>query len=123
MLSQLLKKLGYRVQVAEDGLDGLSAISESIPDLIISDFKMPRLNGIEFLAKVWETIPDMPVIFISAYFQYPEDLSDIHQGKTSFCPKPLNIHDLKSKVEQHLNKIAAPESKNSNSVTTANITI
>ena len=102
LLSKFLKNKGFRIQMAEDGLDGLSAVSESLPDLIITDFKMPKLNGIEFLAKIWETYPDLPVIFVSAYFQFPEDLSDIHQGKTSFCPKPIILDDLMEKIHGHL---------------------
>jgi two-component system nitrogen regulation response regulator GlnG len=102
LLSKLLKNKGFRTQVAEDGLDGLGAVADSLPDLIITDFKMPKLNGIEFLAKIWENYPDIPVIFVSAYFQFPEDLSDIHQGKTSFCPKPIDLQDLMAKVNGHL---------------------
>lgn len=102
MVSKWLQKQGYKTQTAEDGLDALEAVSEAKPALIITDFKMPRLNGIEFLAKVWETMPDMPVIFMSAYYQYHDDLSDIHQGKTSFCPKPLDLEDMLAKVKKIL---------------------
>ena len=91
LMVKLLTKQGYQVHVAEDGIDGLSAIEENCPDLIITDFKMPRMDGIEFLARVWDVYHDMPVIFASSYYNYPEDLSPIHHGQTHYLPKPIDI--------------------------------
>ena len=94
LMVKLLHGQGYQVHIAEDGLDALSAMAENCPDLIITDFKMPRMDGIEFLARVWDIYHDMPVIFSSAYYNYPEDLSPIHQGKTHYLPKPIHVEAL-----------------------------
>jgi CheY-like chemotaxis protein len=102
LISKLLKNQGYQIHTASDGLDGLKAIEEHRPDLIITDFKMPRMDGIEFLARVWEIYHNLPVIFSSAYYSYPEDLSPIHQGQTHFLPKPIDVEALLKLVHQLL---------------------
>ncbi len=94
LIAKLLQKSGFQTHIAEDGLDAMSAIEENLPDLIITDFKMPRMDGIEFLARIWETYPNMPVIFMSAYYNFPEDLAPIHQGQTHFLPKPIDCEKL-----------------------------
>lgn len=94
LMSKLLHKHGYVVHHAEDGLDALSIMADQCPDLIITDFKMPRMDGIEFLARVWDIYHDIPVVFSSAYYNYPEDLSPIHQGKTHYLPKPIDVEAL-----------------------------
>jgi chemosensory pili system protein ChpA (sensor histidine kinase/response regulator) len=53
----VLESEGYEVLTASDGLDGLRALSKSLPDLIISDLNMPRMSGFEFLAIVRKRFP------------------------------------------------------------------
>src|SRR5579863_1900434 len=54
---QILESEGYEVLTAKDGVDGLNALSKSLPDLVISDLNMPRMSGFEFLAVVRERFP------------------------------------------------------------------
>jgi PleD family two-component response regulator len=54
---EILEGRGYEVLTAADGLDGLQALSKSLPDLIISDLNMPRMSGFEFLTIVRERFP------------------------------------------------------------------
>jgi CheY-like chemotaxis protein len=63
---QMLESGGYEVLTAADGLDGLHALSKSLPDLIISDLNMPRMSGFEFLAVVRERFPHIATIAVSA---------------------------------------------------------
>jgi CheY-like chemotaxis protein len=72
----LLESEGYEVVTAEDGVDALSKLSNSIPDLIISDLRMPRMSGFELLKIVREKFPQIPVIAISG--QYVSD--DLPEG-------------------------------------------
>ena len=59
---QMLESEGYEVLTAADGLDGLHALSKSLPDLIISDLNMPRMSGFEFLEVVRERFPRIATI-------------------------------------------------------------
>jgi CheY-like chemotaxis protein len=60
-----LESEGYEVLTAKDGVEGLNALSKSLPDLIISDLNMPRMSGFEFLAVVRERFPHIATIAIS----------------------------------------------------------
>lgn len=64
----LLEAQGYEVLCAEDGFEGLAALKQSLPDLIISDLQMPNMNGFEFLSVVRRRFPIIPVIVISGEF-------------------------------------------------------
>lgn len=64
----MLMAQGYEVRGAEDGFDGLAALKQSPPDLIISDLQMPNMNGFEFLSVVRRRFPMIPVIVISGEF-------------------------------------------------------
>ncbi len=64
----LLEAQGYEVLCAEDGFEGLAALKEALPDLIISDLRMPNMNGFEFLSVVRRRFPIIPVIVISGEF-------------------------------------------------------
>lgn len=64
----LLRSQGYEVRCAEDGFDGLAALKQSLPDIIISDLRMPNMNGFEFLSVVRRRFPLIPVLVISGEF-------------------------------------------------------
>ena len=71
LLSNLLKnklsELGYEVSVASDGLQGFEAIKEVVPDLILLDLVMPKMNGFEVMRKMQEddSISSIPIIIVS----------------------------------------------------------
>jgi CheY-like chemotaxis protein len=66
--TMLLTAQGYEVQGAEDGFEALRALKQSLPDIIISDLRMPNMNGFEFLSVVRRRFPSIPVIVISGEF-------------------------------------------------------
>ncbi len=66
--SMVLESEGYQVVTAEDGLDALNRLSESTPDLIISDLRMPNMSGFEFLEIVRKKFPEIPVIAVSGQY-------------------------------------------------------
>jgi CheY-like chemotaxis protein len=71
----LLESEGYEVVTAADGLDGLHALSKSLPDVIISDLHMPRMTGFEFLGIVRKRFPHIAIIAMSGEFVPGENLN------------------------------------------------
>jgi CheY-like chemotaxis protein len=63
----VLQELGYRVTTAGNASDGLKRFAETDFELIITDYKMPRMNGIALIAKVRESRPTIPIILISGF--------------------------------------------------------
>jgi CheY-like chemotaxis protein len=100
----LLAAQGYEVLGAEDGFEGLAALKQSLPDIIISDLKMPNMNGFEFLSVVRRRFPNIPVIAISGEYSglsVPESvLADAFFSKGEYQPPQLFekivelLHDL-----------------------------
>jgi len=69
IISDMLASEGYDVVTAQDGMDALSQLAVPLPDVIISDLRMPRMSGVEFLAVVRRKYPDLPLIAISGEFE------------------------------------------------------
>jgi CheY-like chemotaxis protein len=72
IVGQILESVGYEVLTARDGLDGLHALSKSLPDVIISDLNMPRMTGAEFLAVVRQRFPHIATIAMSGGYSTGE---------------------------------------------------
>jgi CheY-like chemotaxis protein len=82
-LELLLSQLGSKVAVASNGVEGLWAIKNILPDLVLSDIKMPGMDGFELLESIRALGPDaggrVPVIAMSAFFS-PADRARIHHA-------------------------------------------
>jgi CheY-like chemotaxis protein len=90
----ILESEGYEVLTAADGLEGLHALSKSLPDLIISDLNMPRMSGAEFLAVVRERFPHIATIAMSGGYStgemLPGILADAFVQKANYSIKELS---------------------------------
>jgi len=105
-LEILLQQENYEVLTAENGLDGVLLAKENIPDLIICDIVMPKMNGYEVL----ETLSldnktnSIPFLFLTA----KADIKDIRQGMglgaDDYLIKPYDIDDLLNAIETRLNR-------------------
>ena len=66
-LSEILSYEVYKIDEAGDGEEGLKKVREKEYDVILCDIKMPKIDGIEFLEKAKEVVPDVPIIMISGH--------------------------------------------------------
>lgn len=97
MLAGFLKSQGCHVREAEDGLQGLQALREGIPDVLLCDLAMPILSGMEFVEEVSVQYPMIPVIVISGTGNMGDVATALRHGVKDFLIKPLdNIMVLKS---------------------------
>lgn len=102
----VLEAAGYEVLTAADGLQGLHALDEALPDLIISDLRMPNMSGFEFLAVVRNRFPQIPTIALSGEY-VTDNVPDGLLADTFFQKGDYSIPDLLSKVKELVRK--APE--------------
>src|SRR5260370_11330970 len=63
----LLEELGYRIATAVNGEDALDHFSRVKFDLVVTDYKMPRMDGLELIARLRKKVPDLPIVLISGY--------------------------------------------------------
>lgn len=99
MITGFLKSQGCKVREAEDGLEGLQALRESIPDVLLCDLAMPVLTGMEFVEEVSMQYPMVPVIVISGTGEMTDVATALRHGVKDFLLKPLdNIMVLKSAI-------------------------
>lgn len=105
-LQDLLESESYQVITANDGLDGFAKAIEEKPDLIISDIKMPRMDGYEFYKQLQQnsnTI-NIPFIFLSARVEMSDLREGMKLGADDYLTKPFKIEEVIAAVETRLRK-------------------
>jgi len=101
LLSKVLRQEGYQVLEACDG-DMALKILQAVPcDLVITDFLMPILNGIEFVKQLRSLQPQIPIIFITGYLSAISDKKIIDEV-AEILAKPFEPHVLRSSVHRLL---------------------
>lgn len=105
VLSILLRKQGYRVLEASSAKEALKTLAGSRPDLILSDVRMPDMNGFDFLDQVRRTARNTktPVIFLSAIDDYDAKKVARDLGAADYLIKPFDEHDVLSVLSKYLN--------------------
>ena len=94
ILSGFLSKSGYKVYTAESGVQGLKIIKEKIIDVILSDFKMPEMTGLEILEEVSIINPQISFVIITAYGTVENAVKAMRLGASDYISKPVNLDEL-----------------------------
>ena len=103
-LKEILEYENYKVEVAENGADGLSKVQNGKYDLIFSDIKMPEMDGIAFLEAVLKERGDVPVIMMSGHAEIDTAVKSIKLGAYDFISKPLDMNRILVTVRNALDK-------------------
>jgi CheY-like chemotaxis protein len=102
----LLNRLGATVVLARDGLEGLQAIKNHQPDLVVTDLHMPRMDGFELLREIRALGPDAggntPVIAMTAFDTRAERARVLNLGFQACLQKPLTVENLVNTIHSLL---------------------
>ncbi len=101
-LATILQREGYDVVTAGDGREALEKIRESMPDLVLTDLKMPYLNGLELLSEIKSNYPDIAVIIITGYATVESAIHAMKVGATDYISKPFNVEEVKIIIRKTL---------------------
>ncbi len=99
-LAELLTDEGYEVHQAGDGKEAYDFILKRPVDLILSDIRMPQMDGTELLAKLQQTAPQTPVIILTAYGTVESAVAAMRCGAYDYLLKPVNFDDVLLKIER-----------------------
>jgi len=94
IIAQCLEKHGFRVSCATDGESGLAQLSHDSIDAVITDYMMPRLDGIGLLKKMKEKPIAVPLIMMTAHGSIPNAVHAIQLGAADYLTKPVNPDEL-----------------------------
>jgi two-component system response regulator PilR (NtrC family) len=102
LLRIVLEKEGHEVFTANDGAAGLALATRRTPDLVISDIKMPGLDGVSLLANLRQQGGSMPVIMITAYADSESAIQAMKQGAYDYLTKPFKMDEIKLVIRRAL---------------------
>jgi two-component system response regulator HydG len=103
-LEKLLTLEGYRVELAEDGVEALERVNESAPDVVVTDLKMPRMDGLELLGKIREKHAGVPVIVVTAFGDVSTAVEAMRLGAEHYLVKPVDFAELEVAVARAIER-------------------
>jgi len=101
VLEVSLRKAGYNVAVATDGEEALRKVESSAPDLVLSDTRLPRLDGYAFVRKLKER-PEwarIPVVFLTSQRSVEDKIRGLELGVEDYLTKPIFVRELLARVQ------------------------
>ncbi|MCL4547661.1 MAG: response regulator, partial [Bacteroidetes bacterium] len=101
-LTNLLTRLNYIVFSASNGRMGIDIVKKEQPDLVISDLRMPQLDGLEVLEELQKYDPQIRVIIITAHDDMLTTIQAMQKGAYDFIEKPIEIERLKISIKRAL---------------------
>ena len=109
LLAYNLEAEGFDVITADNGEDGLILVDENDPDLIVLDWMMPQLSGIEVCRRLKSNSKtrQIPVIMLSARAEEVDRVRGLETGADDYVVKPYSVIELMARVKAHLRRIRA----------------
>ncbi len=107
VLSMALSDMGYRVLVAENGKEALSLFHEEHPLIVITDIKMPDIDGVDLLRMIKEEDPDTEVVMITGHGDMNVAIESFQQEATDFITKPIDVENLENSLQRVHERILA----------------
>ena len=121
IIREILSRSEYEVFEAEDGAQGLESFKANKPDLVLTDYQMPVMNGLRVLSEIRNLQPAVPVIMLTGFGDIALIIKSIQLGAFDFLEKPINTPQLKEVVASALNSVIS--SKKHDQVLTEGISI
>jgi len=95
-LAELVTSWGYRVETARDGAEGLEKATQWSPSIVITDLKMPRMDGLELLGQLAEQAQTIAVILVTAQGTIDSAVQAMRMGAYDYITKPIDTNRLRT---------------------------
>ena len=116
VLEKTFREEGFEVTSFEEAQSALDELNQDAPDVILTDIRMPGIDGLTFLGKVKTSYPDLPVIIMTAHSDLESAVSSYQTGAFEYLPKPFDIDEALALVNRailHITKLQQQESAKS----------
>lgn len=104
LMSETLDLWGYNAITAHDGEEALSKFQEAPVDLVITDLKLPKMDGVKLLDKIKDIDDQTEVIMFTGYPEVDSAIDAMKNGAFDYLTKPVDLSELKLKIERGLEK-------------------
>ena len=94
LLKSFLVQQGFMVTTAASGEEALDQVTRNRPQLVISDVRMPGLSGLELLGHIRASIPDLPMLLVTAYADVRDAVGAMRDGAVNYLEKPIDFDEL-----------------------------
>ncbi len=111
VVSRLLGRHGIEVTSCTSAQQALDALDGAAFDLVVTDFQMPEMDGLELLARIRDREPGLPVVMITGHASVQHAVRAMSRGVVDYLPKPFTTEVLLECVQRHLNRAAAEASE------------
>jgi DNA-binding NtrC family response regulator len=104
-LAELLRDEGYATETAGDGFKALGKVAEFEPDIVLTDLKMPGMDGLELLRKLRAEDEDRVVVVMTAFGAIESAVSAMKEGAADYLAKPINVTELTLVLKRELERL------------------
>jgi DNA-binding NtrC family response regulator len=104
-LSELLRVEGYAVETAADGFKALGKLADFAPDVVLTDLKMPGMDGIELLRKIRSQDVDVCVLIMTGFASVDSAVTAMKDGAADYLTKPLDLAELTGVLKHELEQL------------------
>lgn len=108
VLQKALQKAGLAVTLYPEAETAWAALQQTQPDVILSDIRMPGLDGLSFLEQIKQAFPQLPVIIMTAHADLDNAVAAYHRGAFEYLPKPFDIHEMVTQVQRACRRQSPP---------------
>lgn len=111
LLKRFLTKKGFEVTTAHSGLTGRAELKRSIPDLVLCDFRLPDVDGLEMIQEIKRTSPAIQVIIITGYSDVKMAVNAIKRGAFEYVTKPIHPEEILATINEAIKHSSASTQK------------
>ncbi len=97
---------GYQVTVANNGIDGLAIVRDQHPDLLILDWMLPEMSGLDICIRLRKTGVQIPIIMLTAKDEIPDRVAGLNAGADDYLVKPFSIEELLARIQARLRRVS-----------------
>ena len=102
LLYDFFQDHGWDITVAESGEKALEILQKKKVDVLLTDLRMPVMDGMALTGRVRKSFPDIPVVIMTGYPSVESAVSALRNKVADYITKPFNVNELYKRVESHL---------------------